>query len=132
MKLGNNYLRLLAAFALGFLIAAGLFAMRSKQSARNEGVVYSEIAASLGKNVVTLNRLNSNDIFGAKFVLETSLDGGIMALHFREAEAPLDESQRKVLEVAKEYRRNHPFVSTNYGVPRGEGVEELVNRITRK
>ncbi len=104
----------------------------SKQTAKNEGVLYSEIAASLGKNVITLNRLNSNDISGAKFVLETSLDGGIMALHFRDDDVPFNVSQKKVLEIAKEYRRNNPFASTNYGVARGSGVEELINRISTK
>ena len=94
--------------------------------------MYSEIAATLGKNVVALSRLNTNDILGAKFILETSLDGGIMALHFRENEVILDESQRRVLTIAKEYRRNHPFLSTNYGVVRGEGVEELMNKIIQK
>lgn len=132
MKLRISVVRLSLAFALGFVGATGLFFMQGGKKPKDEGLVYSEIAASLGKNVVTLNRLNSNDISGAKFVLETSLDGGITALHFRQEEAALDESQKKVLEIAKEYRRSHTFVSTNYGVVRASGVEVLVERITRK
>lgn len=132
MKRGGNLVRFSASFILGFVIASGLFALGGSRKLKEESLVYSEIAASLGKNVVALNRLNSNDIAGARFVLETSVDGGIIALHFREAEARLDDNQKRVLEIAKDYRRNHLFVSTNRGVIRRDGVEELLEEITRK
>lgn len=126
-----SYLSLLVSFILGFGAATGLFVFKNREQPNYEEALHAKLGASLGKEVAILTYLNEGKTNEAKFILELWLNNDLIAMHSKQGREGLNADE-KIFEFAREYRREHPFASTNYGIAGGESVEELVDKIIRK
>lgn len=101
----------------------------AKHSSDENVRLASRSAATLGRDLVLLMRLGTNDLDGVRVLLELSVDSELVTLEWLGSEMPLSSSQERLLETVRSYRRDNPFDERDYGLDRGNQAREIIRDI---